>query len=379
MKIPFLLIFISAIIVAANITPPGDLPDSMPPQNQGSFIELFTDTSRTSQTEFEVELFDLASMIPSWHSCNFEIRFTRPFAISSCSDIRRISVSIDTWSGDFFRMENGEVLIDEAVYPASNRPPLRISSGYYDVVYEIEDNCGNIHTETILLDLTDNRPPYSICENNRNVVLNSNCEAQINFQQIDDGSYGTCPLQKREIAKIPMGMTFPPEDEESLVYSQTLNYDYRDFQSGETEFYVAFNTENNFGQRGKPCKTRIHFKFPKRESSCMPTRERPTNRLELFSNPELSIHTKPTFELYKNYPNPFYHETTIEYSVPEGGETLLRIYNGFGMLVMEQRQFNDPGTHQFNLSGDVLTSPGVYFYELIMNGNKLSGRMLKLE
>ncbi|MCH8525370.1 MAG: CotH kinase family protein [Balneolales bacterium] len=83
-----------------------------------------------------------------------------------------------------------------------------------------------------------------------------------------------------------------------------------------------------------------------------------------------------SFVLLGNYPNPFNPSTTIRYHLPSDAYVNLRIYDTLGRLVttlVDQR--SAPGTHNvvFDASG---LSTGVYVYQLAVNGEVQSGKML---
>ena len=77
------------------------------------------------------------------------------------------------------------------------------------------------------------------------------------------------------------------------------------------------------------------------------------------------------FKLYQNYPNPFNPSTTIKYSIPTGGTSLmkslqLKIYDILGREVatlVNEKQ--NPGIHHYTFSIlNYKLSSGVYFYQL---------------
>jgi len=65
--------------------------------------------------------------------------------------------------------------------------------------------------------------------------------------------------------------------------------------------------------------------------------------------------------LYGNYPNPFNPETNIEFSVKEGENGIVTIYNAKGQL-LETHQF-EAGEHQLTWDATQFGS-GIYFYKL---------------
>ena len=71
-----------------------------------------------------------------------------------------------------------------------------------------------------------------------------------------------------------------------------------------------------------------------------------------------------SFELVKNYPNPFNSGTTIEYNVPEQAQVRISVHDVLGREVREL--FNDvatPGLHDLHFDGAGLAS-GLYFYKM---------------
>ena len=70
------------------------------------------------------------------------------------------------------------------------------------------------------------------------------------------------------------------------------------------------------------------------------------------------------YKLDQNYPNPFNPSTIISFTLPEDGFTRLTVFNSLGQEVKSLVNKNlEAGYHQFNFSGDNLTS-GVYYYKL---------------
>jgi hypothetical protein len=79
--------------------------------------------------------------------------------------------------------------------------------------------------------------------------------------------------------------------------------------------------------------------------------------------------------LGQNYPNPFTGRTTIEYSIPSMGDVQLVITDALGrtLSVLDNKDVL-PGDYQFVLN-DNLLKPGIYFYTLIFEGEKITKRM----
>jgi len=78
----------------------------------------------------------------------------------------------------------------------------------------------------------------------------------------------------------------------------------------------------------------------------------------------VEIITPIEFELSQNYPNPFNPSTTIKFSIPEGSQVSLKIYNSLGQEIkILVNQFMEAGIHNVNFNAVGLNS-GMYFYRL---------------
>jgi len=84
-----------------------------------------------------------------------------------------------------------------------------------------------------------------------------------------------------------------------------------------------------------------------------------------FSNiVNVDITTPIEFELSQNYPNPFNPSTTINFSIPEGSQVSLKIYNSLGQEIKTLvNSFMEAGVHTVNFNAVGLNS-GLYFYRL---------------
>jgi len=68
--------------------------------------------------------------------------------------------------------------------------------------------------------------------------------------------------------------------------------------------------------------------------------------------------------LEQNYPNPFNPSTTIKFSVPERGNTIIKVYNTVGSEVATLlNEVKQPGTYEVNFNAAGLSS-GAYFYSI---------------
>ena len=85
------------------------------------------------------------------------------------------------------------------------------------------------------------------------------------------------------------------------------------------------------------------------------------------------------FRLYQNYPNPFNPQTTISYNVATRGFVKLKVYDLLGREVGTLiKQMKEPGLHQVPFDATGLPS-GLYFYQLILNGQIQTRKMLFLQ
>ena len=79
--------------------------------------------------------------------------------------------------------------------------------------------------------------------------------------------------------------------------------------------------------------------------------------------------TPATFNLFQNHPNPFNPATTINYSLNEGGQVRLEIYNLSGQLVeVLVDRWQNKGLHRIEWKPDGIAS-GIYFVRITQNKN----------
>jgi hypothetical protein len=103
-----------------------------------------------------------------------------------------------------------------------------------------------------------------------------------------------------------------------------------------------------------------------------------------YTNIAYDITPNP-FEIYTagsaavNYPNPFNPSTRINFSIEKRGPVSLRVYNNIGQEValLVNREL-EAGFHEFEFDASKLPS-GVYYYNLIVNGEAETHKMLLLK
>ncbi|GJQ62865.1 MAG: hypothetical protein SCALA702_19180 [Melioribacteraceae bacterium] len=97
-----------------------------------------------------------------------------------------------------------------------------------------------------------------------------------------------------------------------------------------------------------------------------------------------NLHSPLYFELHNNYPNPFNPSTNISFSLTEGANVRVDIYNSIGALVSSlANEYYNPGNHSLKWnatdnSGRKLES-GVYYYRVSVDGYAETKQMVLLK
>jgi len=85
------------------------------------------------------------------------------------------------------------------------------------------------------------------------------------------------------------------------------------------------------------------------------------------------------YALSQNYPNPFNPSTEIQFSIPAGGFTTLKVYDVLGKEVATLVNENlAPGTFKATLDGSALSS-GTYIYRLVSGSMQMTKKMMLLK
>lgn len=97
---------------------------------------------------------------------------------------------------------------------------------------------------------------------------------------------------------------------------------------------------------------------------------RPISQLVTGVN-KFSDNLSQALSLFKNYPNPFYDKTVIEYKLPVKGTVDLSIFNSKGQKVatLVNDESQTVGTHKVSWNGGNLPK-GTYFYRLTEKGSR---------
>jgi S-formylglutathione hydrolase FrmB len=94
--------------------------------------------------------------------------------------------------------------------------------------------------------------------------------------------------------------------------------------------------------------------------------------------PEIPTGIPAQLSLAQNYPNPFNGSTTIEFTLPHGGLTSLRVYDLLGREAAQLVEGNLPaGVHRAVLAAEALPS-GVYFCRLQYGRQAITQKMMLL-
>lgn len=85
------------------------------------------------------------------------------------------------------------------------------------------------------------------------------------------------------------------------------------------------------------------------------------------------------YKLSQNYPNPFNPSTKISFELPQAGFVTLKVYDMLGseVAVLVNNEMSS-GTHTVNFNAANLAS-GTYIYQLNVNGNLLTNKMILLK
>ncbi|MBC8382345.1 MAG: T9SS type A sorting domain-containing protein [Candidatus Cloacimonetes bacterium] len=89
------------------------------------------------------------------------------------------------------------------------------------------------------------------------------------------------------------------------------------------------------------------------------------------------------FILHQNSPNPFVHNTKIQYSIPLESTVSLKIYNIRGELIVDLvNEFKDKGSYDIvwdgrDKNGNRVVN-GIYFYKFISGDSEIIKRMILL-
>jgi len=101
-------------------------------------------------------------------------------------------------------------------------------------------------------------------------------------------------------------------------------------------------------------------------------------RFEYSNVVNINIGTPLSFELSQNYPNPFNPTTTINFTLPEKTNVILKVYNILGSQVAQVlNEVKDAGSYSINFNAAGLAS-GIYIYKISNGSGKEVSRKMTL-
>lgn len=83
--------------------------------------------------------------------------------------------------------------------------------------------------------------------------------------------------------------------------------------------------------------------------------------------------------LYQNNPNPWKEDTEIKYYTPNALPIVISIYDINGKMVYQEQRQSEVGVNKLPLSKADFRSNGVYYYELVTQGQRLVQKMILLD
>lgn len=84
--------------------------------------------------------------------------------------------------------------------------------------------------------------------------------------------------------------------------------------------------------------------------------------------------------LQQNYPNPFNPSTDIEYSLPKAGLVILKVFDVLGKEITTLvNEYKSSGIHTIKFVPGSSLSSGVYFYQLSIDGNIQTKKMMLMK
>jgi len=100
------------------------------------------------------------------------------------------------------------------------------------------------------------------------------------------------------------------------------------------------------------------------------------NKITTDVNERKSENLINKFRLYQNHPNPFNPTTQISFNIPEVSDISLEIYDVVGNKVKTLAKGKyTPGDYKIKFDASLLSS-GIYFYQLISNGNNIATKKM---
>ncbi len=174
-----------------------------------SFVQVIEITDTISPVIEAIEDFTVSTA--SYNAC--EANVTLPLAVvtDSCTNVLEVDV---TYPGGFVQNQTSPALVTLPV-------------GDNVIRYTAYDECRNSSQITFVITVEDKTAPTVICKGEIVVGLNSNGEAYLYPQNVNDGSYDGCGIDSMKIARMVRPGNIPDKD-----YLPSIDFDCSD--AGDT-------------------------------------------------------------------------------------------------------------------------------------------------
>lgn len=93
-----------------------------------------------------------------------------------------------------------------------------VGLGIYAIKYNVNDNCGNLSSCTMKLNVIDDDPPTVICDEHTVITLNNTGSAAIFPATFDDGSYDNCGIITLTVRRMQAACGVQPVDSPSVKF-----------------------------------------------------------------------------------------------------------------------------------------------------------------
>ena len=160
-------------------------------------VRVLDNTAPIIEAESITAVADVPGFINGLGTCSTQDFIPAPVVTDLCDTDFTISISTPVGEADYV---NG---LDGSAGAYVPEPGLEI--GTHEIVYTVEDACGNIGTHTVEMTVIDNLPPIMICDNMISLSLQSTGDGRIFPHSIDEGSYDDCcaTISKVKLAEEP--------------------------------------------------------------------------------------------------------------------------------------------------------------------------------
>ncbi|MEE9373490.1 MAG: cohesin domain-containing protein [Saprospiraceae bacterium] len=96
----------------------------------------------------------------------------------------------------------GSISTDNGTYSATTGGVLNIPLGLDTVIYTAFDDCHNVTTDTIIIEVADETAPVMICKEFVTVSLSNNSRVKLPAQSANNGSFDDCTMESLCIARM---------------------------------------------------------------------------------------------------------------------------------------------------------------------------------